>query len=113
MGYVRARRCLPGTGLSPSERLIGSFGTGSKGRISILGFYARRIRRLLPAATLVSAVVALSIPLFPKGQWPDIVNGIIASAAYVQNWLLAAQAVDYLAGDTKGPMNHFWSLSVE
>ncbi|MBB4040246.1 peptidoglycan/LPS O-acetylase OafA/YrhL [Microvirga flocculans] len=85
----------------------------AKGRIGILGFYARRIRRLLPAATVVSIAVALSIPLFPKGQWPDIVNGIVASAAYVQNWFLAAQAVDYLAGDTKGPMNHFWSLSVE
>ncbi|MBA1158245.1 acyltransferase family protein [Microvirga mediterraneensis] len=85
----------------------------AEGRIDILRFYARRIRRLLPAATVVSVAVALSIPLFPKGQWPDIVSGIVASAAYVQNWFLAAQAVDYLAGDTKGPMNHFWSLSVE
>jgi peptidoglycan/LPS O-acetylase OafA/YrhL len=85
----------------------------AKGRISILGFYARRIRRLLPAATVVSIAVALSIPLFPKGQWADIVGGVVASAAYVQNWFLAAQAVDYLAGDELGPMKHFWSLSVE
>ncbi|MBF9195414.1 acyltransferase family protein [Microvirga terrestris] len=84
-----------------------------EGRINILRFYARRIRRLLPAAALVSGAVALSIPVFPKGQWPDIVNGIAASATYVQNWYLAAQAVDYLAGNTNGPMNHFWSLSVE
>jgi peptidoglycan/LPS O-acetylase OafA/YrhL len=104
-GYVGVDVFFVISGFLITGSLVKEFET--KGRISILGFYARRIRRLLPAATLVSAVVTLSIPLFPKGQWPDIVNSIIASAAYVQNWLLAAQAVDYLAGDTKGPMNHF------
>jgi peptidoglycan/LPS O-acetylase OafA/YrhL len=83
------------------------------GSVSISGFYARRIRRLLPAASLVSIAVALTIPLFPQAQWFDIASSILASALYVQNWLLAVQAVDYLADDAKGPMNHFWSLSVE
>ncbi|EIM25590.1 acyltransferase family protein [Microvirga lotononidis] len=83
------------------------------GRIGIAGFYARRARRLLPAATLVSLAVAASIPLFPRAQWTDIANSLLASALYGQNWFLAAQAVDYLADDAKGPMNHFWSLSVE
>jgi peptidoglycan/LPS O-acetylase OafA/YrhL len=83
------------------------------GGINIAGFYARRIRRLLPAATLVALAVAVSVPLFPQAQWADIANSLVASALYVQNWFLAAQAVDYLADDAKGPMNHFWSLSVE
>jgi len=85
----------------------------STGRIDIPAFYARRVRRLLPAATLVALVVALSIPFFRQAQWPDIASGLVASALYVQNWFLATQAVDYLADDAKGPMNHFWSLSVE
>jgi peptidoglycan/LPS O-acetylase OafA/YrhL len=85
----------------------------STGDISITGFYARRIRRLLPAATLVSISVALTIPIFPQAQWSDIASSLLASALYVQNWFLAAQAVDYLADDARGPMNHFWSLSVE
>jgi peptidoglycan/LPS O-acetylase OafA/YrhL len=110
-GYVGVDVFFVISGFLITGSLIREFET--TGRISISGFYARRIRRLLPAATLVSAAVALSIPLFPKGSWPDIVSGIMASAAYVQNWLLAEQAVDYLAGDAKGPMNHFWSLSVE
>ncbi|QRM28386.1 acyltransferase family protein [Microvirga sp. VF16] len=110
-GYVGVDVFFVISGFLITGSLIREFET--KGRISISGFYARRIRRLLPAATLVSAAVALSIPLFPKGYWADIVNGIMASTAYVQNWFLAAQAVDYLAGDAKGPMNHFWSLSVE
>ncbi|MBJ6126308.1 acyltransferase family protein [Microvirga splendida] len=83
------------------------------GGIDIPAFYARRVRRLLPAATLVSLTVALAIPLFARAQWADIASSIVASALYVQNWFLAAQAVDYLADDSKGPMNHFWSLSVE
>src|SRR5690349_1281898 len=73
------------------------------GRIGIAGFYARRARRLLPAATLVSLAVAASIPLFPRAQWTDIANSLVASALYGQNWFLAAQAVDYLADDAKGP----------
>jgi len=83
------------------------------GSIDIAGFYARRIRRLLPAATLVSLTVALCLPIFPRIQWADIGQSLVASALYVQNWSLAVQAVDYLADDAKGPMNHFWSLSVE
>jgi peptidoglycan/LPS O-acetylase OafA/YrhL len=83
------------------------------GWISLPGFYARRIRRLLPAATLVSVTVALFIPVFPRSQWADIANSIVASALYIQNWFLAFQAVDYLADDAKMPMTHFWSLSVE
>ncbi len=83
------------------------------GRVNVAGFYARRIRRLLPAATLVSVTVALFIPIFPRYQWGDIATSVAASALYVQNWFLAAQAVDYLADDAKAPMTHFWSLSVE
>lgn len=84
------------------------------GRINIAGFYARRIRRLLPASSLVLLAVVLCSLMLPKSQWPDIVTSIAASALYVQNWILAAQAVDYLAADnTVGPLKHFWSLSVE
>lgn len=85
----------------------------STGRIDVPAFYARRIRRLLPASTLVALIVAVSIPFFRQAQWADIASSIVASALYLQNWFLAAQAVDYLADDAKGPMNHFWSLSVE
>lgn len=83
------------------------------GGINLLNFYARRIRRLMPAATVVTIAVALSLPLFLRSKWGDIVSSILASTLYVQNWFLASQAVDYLADDAKGPMNHFWSLSVE
>ena len=84
------------------------------GRIHIAGFYARRIRRLLPASSLILLVVSLCLPVLPTAQWSDAATSIAASALYFQNWILAAQAVDYLAADNAiGPLKHFWSLSVE
>lgn len=84
------------------------------GRISVREFYVRRIRRLLPAAAVVLVVVAFLLPLLPRTQWDGTISGIVASALYVQNWWLAAQAVDYLAAESApNAVMHFWSLSVE
>ena len=84
------------------------------GRISVGEFYVRRIRRLLPAAAVVLVAVAFLLPLLPRTQWDGTVSGIVASALYVQNWWLAAQAVDYLAAESApNAVMHFWSLSVE
>lgn len=84
------------------------------GRIHVRDFYARRIRRLLPAATVVLIAVAFLTPLLPMTRWQDNAQGIVASALYVQNWWLARQAVDYLAAESEPAMlTHFWSLSVE
>ncbi|WP_181036503.1 acyltransferase family protein [Arthrobacter sp. B1805] len=85
------------------------------GRISLVEFYARRARRLLPAATLVLvATAALTAVFLPITRWASIGWDIIASALYVQNWRLAGDSVDYLDGDVgPGPLQHFWSLGVE
>ena len=85
------------------------------GRVSMLGFYGRRIRRLLPAATVtLLGVVVGSLFLMPEAYWRDTAVEVIASALYVQNWWLAFQAVDYLGAETAAsPVQHFWSLSVE
>lgn len=85
------------------------------GRVSLVGFYARRARRLLPAATLVLVVTAaLTAVLLPVTRWASIGWDLIASASYVQNWRLAADSVDYLTSDAApGPLQHYWSLAVE
>ncbi|NYH53996.1 peptidoglycan/LPS O-acetylase OafA/YrhL [Nocardiopsis arvandica] len=88
---------------------------GEHGRVSISGFYVRRVRRLLPAATtvlLTTGVVAFFV--LPVTRLADTAWQLVASAAYVENLYLARQAVDYLASDTPpSPVQHFWSLSVE
>lgn len=85
------------------------------GTIQIGAFYARRARRLLPAASLVLlATLAGSVWLLPASRWQSIALEVAASAAYVQNWLLATTAVDYWASDAAAsPLQHFWSLAIE
>ena len=86
----------------------------TRGTISIIDFYAKRIKRLLPAATIVLLGIAICISLLPIVRWADTANEIAASALYVENWWLAGKAVDYLAADNApSPLQHFWSLSVE
>lgn len=86
-----------------------------KGRISFGTFYLKRMRRLLPAATAVLAVVVLLTPLLlPPTVWKDTALEVIASATYVENWRLAYLAVDYLGAENQAsPVQHYWSLSVE
>lgn len=85
------------------------------GRLSISSFYARRIRRLLPAATFVLiAIGILSLFFLPKMRLQDTAAELAASALYVENVLLYLKAVDYLAQDAPpSPVQHYWSLSIE
>ena len=85
------------------------------GRISLPRFYARRAKRLFPAAaTVLLTTAALTLLFLPKITWRDTGGDLAASAAYVINWRLAARSVDYLAEDTAAsPVQHFWSLAVE
>jgi len=86
----------------------------TSGRISLLNFYERRIRRLLPAATLVLVSVTLFIGLLPEARWEETAYELIASALYVENWHLSRLAVDYLgAENAPSPVQHYWSLSIE
>lgn len=85
------------------------------GNISLLAFWARRIRRLLPAAFVVIFVTSLGVFLWQsQSLWHGYVRQAIASTFYYENWILAADSVDYLnSHNTPTPVQQFWSLSVE
>src|SRR5829696_7610162 len=86
-----------------------------EGTIRLAAFWARRARRLLPAAlvTLLACAVA-TIALVPLFYREGFLGDIRASAAYVQNWHLAAIETDYFASEgAPSPVQHFWSLSAE
>lgn len=85
------------------------------GRVSLAEFWARRARRILPAALLVIALTAVATIIWvPENYWSQYFGEIRASTAYVQNWHLADAAVDYLAAENNpSPLQHFWSLSAE
>lgn len=85
------------------------------GRVDYRRFYARRIKRLLPASTVVLVAIALASWLWqPDGLWPDVSGEIKAATLFVANWEFAAKATDYFAANSaESPVQHFWSLSVE
>jgi peptidoglycan/LPS O-acetylase OafA/YrhL len=87
----------------------------STGRIRLARFYARRARRLLPAAYVVLASSAAAVWVWlPQIDWVQNFREILASALYFQNWRLALDAVDYLAADNApSAAQHYWTLSVE
>ena len=85
------------------------------GRISLSGFYSRRIRRILPMSSVV-AVVTLAAswvwlePLRMRGLATDV----LASAGFASNFVFAHRGADYLQSALPpSPLQHFWSLAVE
>ena len=87
----------------------------NSGRVSLPGFWARRARRILPAALLVLLFCAVATFLIvPLNLWDQFFREIQASTLYIENWSLASQAVDYLGSENRpSPVQHYWSLSVE
>jgi peptidoglycan/LPS O-acetylase OafA/YrhL len=88
---------------------------GRTGTVSLRSFYARRARRLLPAAALVLLVtVGVSAVLLPPLRVPDVGADASAAALYVANIHFALQATDYLQSElAPSPLLHYWSLGVE
>jgi len=85
------------------------------GRLDVVAFWERRVRRLLPASLFVLASCGLlTFMLAPEILWRQYFSELLASALYVQNWTLASDSVDYFAANNApSPVQHFWSLSVE
>ncbi|WP_159617739.1 acyltransferase family protein [Arthrobacter zhaoguopingii] len=72
-------------------------------------------KRLLPAvAVVLLGTLGAALVLLPRAQWTLVLEHSWASLFYFQNWLLAAESVDYYA-DTSvaSPLQHFWSLSIQ
>ena len=85
------------------------------GTISLVHFWARRARRLLPAAAVITVVVLVFDALL-LGPFEQITRADTARAfaAYGSNILLAVRSADYFGGAaTRDPLLHTWSLSVE
>jgi peptidoglycan/LPS O-acetylase OafA/YrhL len=86
-----------------------------KGSVSLLDFYVRRARRILPAAALtllVTNIAACFLLNFVRAR--EAVDDGLHAAAFAANFHFAARGVDYFAqSDPPSPVLHYWSLSVE
>jgi len=85
------------------------------GTVKLGQFWARRIRRLLPAAFIVLAFsLVVTLTVLSWSDWRQGLHEILASAFYIENWALALDSVDYLAAENSASLvQHYWSLSVE
>ena len=84
-------------------------------RVDFRRFYSRRVRRILPAASVVLVVTALAYAaVASRLQMFNALDGFRAAFLYVANWFFIHQSVDYFATNVnRSPVLQFWSLSVE
>jgi peptidoglycan/LPS O-acetylase OafA/YrhL len=83
--------------------------------INLRTFYARRVRRLLPASlVVVAATVAISLAIDPVTRRLSLIGDARAASLYVANWHFIGSSRDYFAANTDtSPFLHFWSLAIE
>jgi peptidoglycan/LPS O-acetylase OafA/YrhL len=83
------------------------------GRVSFSRFYARRVRRILPAAAVVLLItIPLSYGLITLIQRSDTMLDGASAALSVANIRFAIMT-DYFHPTNYSPFLHFWSLGVE
>ena len=87
----------------------------SKNTLSLISFYARRTKRLLPASFLVIFATGIAGFLFlPASMRGSFGKDLIAASTYISNFLFALWENDYQnLNSTPSPFIHFWSLAVE
>ena len=86
----------------------------AEGRFSILGFYERRARRILPALFLVLAVsTPLAMALMLPGPLTEYGENLLGTGLFASNLTLYLQG-GYFGGPAElKPLLHTWSLAVE
>ena len=85
------------------------------GRIDFRRFYARRIRRLLPAALLMLVCTLLvGFAVLSPMEIVRLSKSAIAAAAYSSNVWFLSRSTDYFSPSVEAnPLLHTWSLAVE
>lgn len=84
------------------------------GRFSFRDFYARRARRLLPAAYVTLAVTLLASPwLLNAREQLDLAGQARGALLFASNWVLWQQSGYFQGAAELKPLLHFWSLSLE
>ncbi|UIN30081.1 acyltransferase family protein [Microbacterium binotii] len=92
-----------------------SLETGQGGRVSLSSFYARRARRILPAAVLCLVLtVAVANAILNSGAAAEVERDALWSLLFAANIDLIASSTDYFQqGFAVSPLQNFWSLAVE
>jgi peptidoglycan/LPS O-acetylase OafA/YrhL len=87
----------------------------ASGSVRLSAFWARRARRLLPAATVALAGVLLyGMTVATDDQLRNLRGDMLSAIAYVTNWHFYFDGQDYSkVFSAPSPVLHFWSLAIE
>jgi peptidoglycan/LPS O-acetylase OafA/YrhL len=84
------------------------------GQFSLLGFYERRVRRLLAATIPVIIVTTLfALTFYTTDILTTYCKSLIAFVAYSSNWFFLNQVGYFNTPPEVNPLLHTWSLGVE
>lgn len=89
-----------------------------EGSVSLSNFFAKRIKRLLPTATVTVLATLATLAAFSAFGSPVLfeqhLRGARAAVLYHANFFQISEATDYFANSVvQSPFEHFWSLSIE
>jgi peptidoglycan/LPS O-acetylase OafA/YrhL len=85
-----------------------------QGRFSILAFYERRARRILPALLAVIAFVLLGASLlYLPGDFESVPKSALAATFFVSNVTFFLETGYFQGGAETKPLLHTWSLAIE
>ncbi len=86
-----------------------------RGRIDLRAFWARRLRRLMPAAVLVITALAVTAIAFDRFPSQRLRGDLVAALGYAANWRFMTSSTSYaeLFTSAPSPVLHFWSLAIE
>ncbi|HEY0786427.1 MAG TPA: acyltransferase family protein [Acidobacteriaceae bacterium] len=86
----------------------------TESRFSLSSFYQRRIRRILPALVLSTAVTAAAaaVFLFPS-ELESFARSLLAASFSVSNFFFWLHSGYFAAPASEQPLLHTWSLAVE
>jgi peptidoglycan/LPS O-acetylase OafA/YrhL len=81
----------------------------------LINFYERRIRRIIPALSVMLFFCSIYVFFFQSPYFAkDTSQSIFASSLFLQNFLLIYEFSDYFNLNTElKPLFHLWSLSIE
>jgi peptidoglycan/LPS O-acetylase OafA/YrhL len=99
------------SGFLISKQLFGE--ASGSGRIGLIRFWGRRLRRLMPLLVLtVLATLVASLVVYSPLAWRDVAVDAISASLYLSNVHFALDGVQYFT-TAESPYLQTWSLGVE
>jgi peptidoglycan/LPS O-acetylase OafA/YrhL len=84
------------------------------GRLSILGFYAKRARRIFPALALVLICIwCAGWAFFTDQELAELARQMLASVFFSNNFMLWSESGYFDTTALDKPLLHLWSLGIE